>query len=303
MPTIEVNGVNIAYEVAGRGPPLVWTGGGRHPRSASTYSFAGRFSINYKVLTWDRRNSGESDMRISDSPSEWHAYTDDLHLLLDHLEMSPAYIGGGSAGCMLSLLMAHRYPKDVKGLILADPPTDDIDILRPLSEGWYIALAEAAESGGMQEVIRRSSNPPNQERPRLPEWVSNCAGRDPDIRDAILSIDPKWFASIMRRWGKWFLTNGLHLVNLTDEEVKRIGMPAIIAPGRNDLHPERTARLLYNRLPNTTWVEYSDRLSEDEIRHITDEEFGHSTYISLLAPFIEDFLHRIESGTYVPDKK
>ena len=32
MPTIEVNGINIAYEVSGHGPPLVFTEVGRFAR-------------------------------------------------------------------------------------------------------------------------------------------------------------------------------------------------------------------------------------------------------------------------------
>ncbi len=61
---------------------------------------------------------------------------------------------------MLSLLMAHRYPEDVKGLILANPPSDNRDITKPLVEAWYWVLADAAERGGMQEVIQTSSSPP-----------------------------------------------------------------------------------------------------------------------------------------------
>jgi pimeloyl-ACP methyl ester carboxylesterase len=303
MPRVEVNGVSIAYEVAGDGPPIVWIPGGRLPRNPFTYVFAGRFSKDYKVLTWDRRNRGESGFLISDSPNEWHTDTDDLHSLLGQIDMSPAYIGGGSGGCMLSLLMAHRYPEDVKGLILANPPSDSRDKIRPLLAAWYWVLADAAERGGMQEVIKISSNPPEMPFQMLTNWISKCADQSPDVGEKILSMDPKWFASILRRWGDWWDNGRMHLANLADEEVTRIDVPAIIAPGRNDLHPEHAARQLFGRLPNASWVEYSARLSEDEIRHITEEEHGWSTYFAYLSPFLEDFLHRVESGTFEPDKK
>ncbi len=51
MPKIKVNGVSIAYEVAGEGPPIVWTGGGWFPRDPYTFVLAGRLSARYKVLT------------------------------------------------------------------------------------------------------------------------------------------------------------------------------------------------------------------------------------------------------------
>ena len=82
MPKIKVNGVSIAYEVAGEGPPIVWTPGGWIPREPFTYVFAGRLSASHKVLTWDRRNCGASDLAVEDAESEWHLWADDLHALL-----------------------------------------------------------------------------------------------------------------------------------------------------------------------------------------------------------------------------
>jgi hypothetical protein len=95
----------------------------------------------------------------------------------------------------------------------------------------------------------------------------------------------------------------MHLANLGDEEVKKIVVPAIIAPGRNNLHPEHSARQLFGLLPNAAWIEYSARLSEGEIRHITEEKFGWSTYFAFLSPFFEEFLHQVQSGTFEADKK
>src|SRR5687768_6013810 len=130
MPRISVNGVSLAYEVLGDGSPIVWTPGGWFPRDNWVYLNAGSLASQYKNLLWDRRNCGASDVRIEDAPSELHLWADDLHHLLHTLNLSPAYLAGGSNGCRLSLLMAHRYPDDVKAIILIDPPTDAFDILR-----------------------------------------------------------------------------------------------------------------------------------------------------------------------------
>jgi hypothetical protein len=50
MPKAKVNGISIAYEVAGKGTSIVWTPGGWFPRRPTAYVFAGRFSANYRVL-------------------------------------------------------------------------------------------------------------------------------------------------------------------------------------------------------------------------------------------------------------
>ena len=38
----EVSGIRIAYEIMGRGVPVVWTPGGFLPRNPFAYTFAGR---------------------------------------------------------------------------------------------------------------------------------------------------------------------------------------------------------------------------------------------------------------------
>ena len=82
MPQITANNITLAYDVLGKGPPVVWTTGGWFPRIGRDYLNAGYLSANYQVLLWDRRNSGASDIAIEDAPSEFHLWTDDLHWLL-----------------------------------------------------------------------------------------------------------------------------------------------------------------------------------------------------------------------------
>ena len=298
MPEIKVNGVNIAYEVAGDGAPVVFTGGGRSPREPFVYAFCGRFSATYKVFIWDRRNSGESDVLVEDSESEFHLWTDDLHAILNELGMTPAHIGGGSGGYVTSLLMAHRYPEDVKSLILHCPMTDDVDLFRSFGEGWFTVLAAAAESGGMEEVIHISSNPPVPELLWASRWVTDYAAKSPENRDRVLSQDAKQFARIMGQWADW-LTPRLYLANLSDEEVQQIAVPAQVSYGLNDdLHPEHTARHLFSLLSNAEFLDHKEHYSEEEIVRAKESR---TSNFALYAPFFEDFLSRVESGTFVAE--
>ena len=307
MPKIEVNGVNIAYEIAGEGPAVVWTEGGWMPRMPSAGFFAGRLSSAYKVLTWDRRNTGSSDIAIIDSPSEWHLWSDDLHALLRSLDMAPAYVGGGSAGCILSLLFAHRYPDDVKGLILQEPGSDDHkNIFNPVGKAHYAALAEAAEKGGMQEVINVSSDPGDVEMAWASGWVAQSIDNSPENRERILALDPIFFAAVMRKWGKWFSSPRAFLANITDDDLKKIIVPAIVAHGLESFHPERTARVLCDLLPNAVWANLSEYHSEKEIKIMTEmantEGYAWSMWGAFYAPFWEDFLRRVEAGEFVGKK-
>jgi hypothetical protein len=121
MPKIKVNGVSIACEVAGKGPPVVWTPGGWFPRNPSTYVFAGRFSAHYRVLTWDRRNSGTSDMAVEDAESDSYLWADDLYALLHELDMSPAYVLLPNAEWVD--YSARYTPQEIQGVV--DMYTDE----------------------------------------------------------------------------------------------------------------------------------------------------------------------------------
>jgi pimeloyl-ACP methyl ester carboxylesterase len=297
MPRVQINGVSIAYEIFGQGPPVVWTPGGWFPRIGRAYLDAGRLSASSRVLIWDRRNIGASDVAIEDVPSEYYLWADDLHHLLQALGLSPAYLGGWSAGSVLSLLMAHRYPEDVRGLILVDIPWDKPTAGSPIVDALCFQLAAVAESQGMQAVIALSteawSRIPSQDYDFLLGWVADTISMNPGNRARLLALDPKQFAAIMRKWGNWALSERFYLAGLSDDQIRRISAPALIAHGINERHPRHTAEELYRLLPNAEWVEYTERCTPEEIEHATGREKD-----ILMMPFIEEFLQRIESGQF-----
>ena len=257
MPKIEVNGVNIAYEIAGDGSPFVWSSHGWGSLGPEAYVVGGRMSANYKVLLWDRRNAGASGFGVEDSPSDWYLWTDDLHELLRSLGMGPAYLAGTSGGYLFSLLMAYRYPSDVKGLMLFGPSTDDVTLLKPIGKARYLFLAEVAEKDGMQAVFEASANPPEElEHALAVGWIAQCAQSE-DSKKRILSFDAKEFAAIMRKWDSWFSSPSVYLGNIEEDEIRNIKIPAIVASGFDELHPEHTAKHLYNLLPNAEWADYT----------------------------------------------
>ena len=63
MAQITVNNITLAYDILGKGTPLVWTPGGWFPRNNWTYLAAGFQMANYQNLVWDRRNSGVKESR------------------------------------------------------------------------------------------------------------------------------------------------------------------------------------------------------------------------------------------------
>lgn len=305
MPTLRVNDVTLAYEVLGNGPVVVWTPGGWFPRNEWAYLNAGCFCADYTSLLWDRRNSGLSDVAIDDAPSEFHLWADDLHALLNALQMSPAYLAGGSAGNLFSLLMAHRYPADVKGLILVGSPTNDLPLIGPLLEAHYLQLAEVAAKG-MEAVISHSTDAwvrmafaKAEPEDWLLNWVAATIAVNPENHARLLAMEPTKFATLMKKWGNlgldWASSKRFHLCGLSDEQVHQITAPALVIQGFDELHPRQEAEELYRLLPNAAWVDFAHHYPQETIEQMAASELLWHQQSFLSMPFIRQFLQRIES--------
>ena len=118
MPSIEIHGGRISYEILGNGAPLVLTPGGRFGMDfPGVRPLAEKLAEHYQVLLWDRPSTGASDVKFTgESESQMHA--DDLAALLKALDLSPAILVGGSAGSRLSLVTALRHPEVASTLVV-----------------------------------------------------------------------------------------------------------------------------------------------------------------------------------------
>jgi len=287
MPKITVNRVNLAYEILGKGPPVVFTDGGVDVPKETMRWLAGRMSLEYEALIYDRRNCGESDVLFEDAPSEFELFANDLHTLLESLEMTPAYLWGGSGGLLVSLLTAYHHPESAKGLLLEAVPLDNPEFWQNMAQGYYIASAEVAESGGMEAVFELSNDWCNWSE----RFKRNLAGRE-----QFLSQDPVEFAAIMRRWAAWCTSGRAHLAGLTDEELGRISAPAIIIPGINENHPKHTSEELHRLLPNSELFSREEFFSPVEIDRLRELQVDwiDGRYMAVYAPFYDSLMKRVE---------
>ena len=259
MPTMTVNGASIVYEVFGEGPLLVWTEGGRFGRNELSYLVAGHFSRQYSVLIWDRRNGfGASDVALSNSPNYITTDVEDLHALLRNLGLGPACFAGASAGSSLSLWMAHRYPEDVRSLVLFSTPTDDTALVRPSVHKHCFSLAEIAEREGMQAAIDASTvswiGELQGQSSERGTWLAQTIYRNPNNRGRVLAIDPQSFAETMRRWGTFLLSMSWP-AGLAEEDVRSISFPVMIVPGDDEIHPRQSAERLLSLLDRAEMIE------------------------------------------------
>ena len=182
----------------------------------------------------DRRNCGASDVSFDGSKSEYEVWADDLHALLKQLGMLPAIIGGTSSGARLSLLLALRYPQDVRALVLWRITGGEFAIKR-LTEKYYDQYIRLAEQGGMAAVCGE-------------EHFAERIRERPGNRERLMALDPKDFVATLRAWREPFAAStDLPLIGTTEADLRSITIPTCIIPGddltHGSVHAATAARL------------------------------------------------------------
>ena len=152
MPVAQIRGIQMNYDVLGdTGPWVALSPGGRVGMAGvqeMAESLAGK---GYRVLIFDRRNCGASDVGISGGASEFDEWADDLFELTKQLGAQPCVAGGGSSGCRTSVTFAIRHPEAVSGLLLWKISGGAYATLN-LGVRYYTEYIKAAGLGGMEAV-------------------------------------------------------------------------------------------------------------------------------------------------------
>lgn len=120
MATINVNGVQLFYELRGTGnTPLVLV----HGSWASHHTWdlvVPSLAESFRVLAYDRRGHSESQ-RLTTQGSVREDVAD-LAALIENLGLAPAWVAGNSFGASITLRMASERPELFRGLIVHEPP-------------------------------------------------------------------------------------------------------------------------------------------------------------------------------------
>jgi pimeloyl-ACP methyl ester carboxylesterase len=245
MPTATVHGVSLAYDVIGEGRPWVLTPGARDARGTpGLRELAERLAVGgNRVLIWDRPNTGESDVCFGGT-SESAVQADALAGLVQHLDMAPAVIAGGSGGSRVSLLAAARHPGLAAGVAVW---WISGGVLGLMALGTYYCepSIRAAWHGGMEAVAA------------LDQWQEVIAA-NPANRDRILAQDRDAFIATMERWMAAYCPCGHEVVpGLPDEQARALEVPALVfRSGASDLsHRRETSERVAALLPNARLVE------------------------------------------------
>ena len=233
-----VRGAEIAYEVAGSGPDLIWGHGLSQSRAAEAeVGLIDWSAVPARVVRYDARGHGESSTTAELTGYGWDELALDQLALADHLGIDRYVAAGASMGCGTALHAAIRSPERVERCILVIPPT-----------GWETRRAQAGEWGKAADIIERDGVEPVIAA-RAEQPIPDPLAGDPTIRDRQAAMTRAWeparLAHVMR---------GATHADLPDrEDIAAVSAPTLILAWTGDpVHPISTAVELAELMPDAT---------------------------------------------------
>lgn len=151
MPTVQVNDIDMFYEVQGEGYPLLLIMGLGANMDWWGQGFIHALAKNYRVIAFDNRGAGRSD--APQGPYSIPQMASDAVGLLDTLEIAKAHVFGCSMGGMIAQELALQHPHRVNKLILGCTASGGKRQVQPSPQ----ALALLASQGDSAEAMKRAT--------------------------------------------------------------------------------------------------------------------------------------------------
>jgi pimeloyl-ACP methyl ester carboxylesterase len=176
MPRIEVNNIELEYEIVGdpEGVPILLVGGlGVQLISWPPHFVAGLVDAGFNVIRYDNRDIGLSttfdgapnnpqvviDAVLSgETPDVAYTLSDmaaDAAALIDALGLGSVHAVGVSMGGMIAQALAIEHPTRVRSLTSIMSSTGALDVGQP-SEAAYAAIMTSAASTERHEIIAQN---------------------------------------------------------------------------------------------------------------------------------------------------
>jgi pimeloyl-ACP methyl ester carboxylesterase len=224
-------GLELAYDEAGSGLPLLLVHGWPHDRTMWAGQLGG-LATYARVLAPDLRGAGGSTVR---GPYTIDQYADDLVAFLDSLGLASAVVCGLSMGGYIAFSMLRRHRDRIRGLNLADTRASaDTDDTRA-NRSRLIALIEQE---GMTALAAR----------QLPSMVgrSTLERRSPlaeTVRRMMASVPPEGAIGALRAMAERPDSTPL---------LRTIDLPTLVVGGAEDgITPPDVLRAMSAAIPNS----------------------------------------------------
>ncbi|MEO7746272.1 MAG: alpha/beta fold hydrolase [Actinomycetota bacterium] len=237
MPTADVNGITISYQLEGEGEQTVVLVNGLADDLASwDFQVPALLEAGLRVLRFDNRGIGDSDKPAGAYTSRMLA--DDAKALVDHLGITGFHLMGVSMCGMVAQEYALAHPGDLRSLTLACTYAAPGEFCSRMFDMWSDLAPEMGVPFVMRDVALWAFTVPFfEQRPEdAAEFEEAMAGL-PMTVDAYLSQ-----------------LNVIQEHDTTDR-LGQIAVPTLVLAGEEDiLIPVRLSRRLHEAIPGSTWA-------------------------------------------------
>ena len=253
-----IKGVNYAYEVRGKGEPLLLLHGG-----LMTFDM---FDPVMPLLTSGRQVivvdlQGHGRTTLGTRPLRCEAIADDLDTLLQQLGRAQVDVLGYSFGGCVALRLAIQHPDRVRRLVLVSTPYSN--------EGWYPEMAVQQKQVGAAMAPMMTKTPMYQAYKAVAPKVDDF----PHLLDAL--------GDFMRQKYDW------------STDVARLKMPVMLAFGDADMirpeHEVKFYQLLGGGLKDAGWNR--ENMPRNRLAIIPDlthyEAFASTRLTETVLPFLD----------------
>jgi len=201
MPNIQVNNINLYYEVDGEGQSLLFI----HGLGSSTQDWdlqIKEFSKSYQVITFDLRGHGQSDK--PSGPYSLPMFATDTAGLLKLLDVKSAHVVGLSLGGGIAFQLAIDYPALVKTMVIVNSaPELVVRTFKDRMGVWQrFAIVRLLGMRKMGEVLSKRLFPKDEHESLRTIFVESWAKND-----------PRAYQDAMRAMVGWSVTDKLGSIN------------------------------------------------------------------------------------------
>lgn len=210
----------------GRGPTIVLLHGGG-PDHHSLIPIANRLADRYTVVLPDVRGYGRS-LCADPALHTWVRYADDVVVLLDHLNVRRAVVGGTGLGSTVALRTAVAYPERIVAAVAISVEDIEGDEDKEAETALLDSFALRAQSDGLEAAWQLF----------LPLLLPVIAEL---VRDAIPRSDR---ASIVAA-----AAIGRDRAFNSVDDLATVAAPTLVIPGTDARHPKVLAERLQQILP------------------------------------------------------
>ena len=239
MPFFKNQNIGLYYEEAGSGRAIVFL----HGLTGSSRDWTSQMNLiekDCRGLALDFRGHGRSDAPDAEEAYSIYKFSDDVHALLRHLDITGCCLVGHSMGGFTALQLTLDHPDLVRGLVLVDTSSGEWDT-DPGYPSLRKKLDELALTEGLEAAFEYDAehNPIRIERYRQsPAWRVIA-------KQKALGTSIAGYVYVPRSFSKWQpITNRLG----------EIGVPTLIFRGEYDTPFVRACNILKDSIPSAQLV-------------------------------------------------